>query len=273
MTVFEPGVIDPTLNPDAANEAVQKLTKPEAAPLPLMQAPPGNIASLPGGYLDTDGQLHTEVRIREINGADEEAMAKELRSSLNVARLMDLILRRTVEAIGPYDPVPPGLLGNLLVGDRSALIMAIRMLTFGTDWEVPEFPCQFCGQTFGVVIELDTLITKKLDNPRVQEIEVSLRNGHRATLGLLTGAIQLELVAQERTLPEEATMIIDRCIRRLDGRDVAPPIAQRMGMADRHKIIKALDDAQPGPQLEEVVTCYSCGKEGKYVLSLIDLFR
>jgi hypothetical protein len=275
MSVYErpAAVIDPTIDPDRANAAVRQLTAPQSQPLPLFEVQPSNLATMPGGLLDTDGQLWTEARIREINGADEEAMARELRSTLNVAKLMDLILRRTVEAIGPYDPVPPAVLNKLLVGDRSALILAIRILTFGSDWEVTDFPCQFCGQTFGVVIQLDSLDVRKLDNPRDQEIEVPLRNGHQVTVALMTGDVQLELAGQDRTLPEETTITIDRCVRRLDGNEVIPPVAQKMGMADRHKIIQAMAEAQPGPQLEEVVTCYSCGKEGKYTLSLIDLFR
>lgn len=273
MSVFNPAPMDPALDPVAANEAVERLTKP---PIPLMATPPGDTTTLPGGYLDAEGNLHSDARIREINGSDEEAMARELRNpTINIPKVVDLLLKRTVLAVGTIDPVTPKVLGDMLTGDRAALMLAVRILTFGSDWEVPDFPCRLCGKTFGTIVELDSITTKKLDNPMVQEVEVELRNGHTALVALLSGAVQLEMVGDgNRTGPEEATIAIDRCIHKLDGLPVAGPVAQKMSMADRRKIISAMTDAQPGPRMEEVVvTCTECGREADYTVSLVDLFR
>jgi hypothetical protein len=272
MTVFD-SEIDPLAEPEKAAAQVNALTKPE---VPLLDAPPSNRFPLPGGYIDPEGNLHTDARIREINGSDEEAMARELRNpTINVPRVVDLLLKRTVEAVGTIDPVPANVLAGMLTGDRAQLMLEVRMLTFGHDWEVPDFPCRLCGETFGTIVELDSIPTKKLDNPMVQEIEVELRNGHTATLALITGAVQLEMVGDgNRTGPEEATIAIDRCLRKLDGLPVAGPAAQRMSMADRRTVVNALAEAQPGPRMEEVmVTCTECGREADYTLSLVDLFR
>jgi hypothetical protein len=273
MTTFDPVPVDPVAQPEVASEVVKKLT---AAPIPLMKPPPGNITTLPGGYLDGEGNLHGDARIREINGSDEEAMARELRNPMiNIPKVVDLLLKRTVLAVGTIDPVTPKVLSDMLTGDRAALMLAVRILTFGSDWEVPDFPCRLCGQTFGTVVELDSIPVKKLDNPMVQEIDVELRNEHNATVTLLSGGVQLEMVGDgNRTGPEEATIAIDRCVRKLDGMPVAGPIGQKMSMADRRKIISAMADAQPGPRMEEVmVTCTECGREANYTVSLVDLFR
>jgi hypothetical protein len=273
VTAFDPTPIDPLVQPELANEKVRALTTPA---LPLMNAPPGNTVSLPGGYIDAEGILHTDARIREINGSDEEAMARELRNqAINIPKVVDLLLKRTVEAVGTIDPATPAVLGNMLTGDRAALMLAVRILTFGSDWEVPDFPCRLCGETFGTIVELDSIPITKLDNPMVQEIDVELRNGHNATLAMVTGSIQLEMVGDgNRTGPEEATIAIDRCIRKMDGMPVAGPIAQRMSMADRRTIVNAMAEAQPGPRMEEVmVTCTECGREANYTVSLVDLFR
>lgn len=273
LTEFTATVIDPTVDPDRANDVVRQVTKPH---VPLMPALPADTVTLPGGFIDADGVLHTEARIREINGSDEEAMARELRNpTVNIPKVVDLILKRCVLEIGSHGSTPL-LLGQMLTGDRSALMLAIRILTFGTDWEVPDFPCRLCGQTFGVVIELENDIkTKTMDNPRVQDVEVSLRNGHLALVHLLTGEVQLEMVGDgNRTGPEEATIAIDRSIRSLDGNPVMGHIAQKMSMADRRKIVQAMADAQPGPQMEEVVvTCTECGRDAEYQFNLVDLFR
>ena len=272
MTVFEPAEFDPLGEPEVANERIKALTAPR---IPLMQTPPGNNALLPGGYLDAEGNLHTDARIREINGSDEEAMARELRNpAINIPKVVDLLLKRTVLAVGTIESTPR-VLSDMLTGDRAALMLAVRILTFGNDWEVPDFPCRLCGQSFGTIVELDSIPIKKLDNPMVQEIDVELRNGHNATLGLLTGGIQLAMVGDgNRTGPEEATIAIDKCIKKMDGMPVGGPVAQKMSMADRRKVVTAMADAQPGPQMEEVmVTCTECGREANYTVSLVDLFR
>jgi hypothetical protein len=271
--VFGPTPIDPLVDPDLANQQVQALTAPR---LPLMEALPANSVELPGGYIDDEGNLHTEARIREINGSDEEAMARELRNpSANVPKVVDLLLKRSVQSIGSIEPVPTQVLNAMLTGDRAALMLAVRILTFGSDWEVPDFPCRLCGEQFGTIVELDSIVIDKLDNPMIQEIEVELRNDHIATLALMTGAVQLEMVGDvNRTGPEEVTIAIDRCLRKIDGLPVAASSAQRMSMADRRTVVSALAEAQPGPRMEEVVvTCTECGREANYTVSLVDLFR
>jgi len=266
-------VIEAASRPELASDLAEKITKP---PIPLMGPLPADTVVLPGGFLDADGILHTECRIREINGADEEAMARELRSpTMNVPRVVDLILKRCVLSVGTYDPVPVRMLSDLLAGDRSYLMLSIRMLTFGTDWEVPDFPCRFCGQTFGCVVELESIPISKLENPTVQDVEVQLRNGHLALVHLLTGAVQLEMVGDgNRTGPEEVTTAINGSLRSIDGQPVMGHMAQKLSMADRRKITQAMADGAPGPRMEEVgVTCTECGREGDYTVSLVDLFR
>jgi hypothetical protein len=273
LAEFTGTIIDPAANPEQANKVVRELTRPS---VPLMPSLPADTVTLPGGYLDEDGVLHKEARIREINGSDEEAMARELRNpTVNIPKVVDLILKRCVLSVGTYGSTPQ-LLASMLTGDRSALMLAVRILTFGSDWEVPDFPCRLCNRTFGVVVELDKDISiQEMENPMVQDIEVSLRNGHLALVHMLTGAVQLEMVGDgNKTGPEEATIAIDRSMRSLDGNPVMGHIAQKMSMADRRKIIQAMTDAQPGPRMEEVmVTCTECGQEAAYQLNLVDLFR
>jgi hypothetical protein len=266
-------VIEAASAPSVANDLADKLTKPT---LPLMSSLPADTYTLPGGYLDKDGVLHTECRIREINGSDEEAMARELRNpNVNIPRVVDLLLKRCVLSVGAYDPVSPEVVRDMLTGDRAALMLAIRVLTFGSDWEVPDFPCRFCGQNFGTIVELDSVEIRTMDNPMVQDVEVSLRNGHLALVHLLTGSVQLDMVGDgNRTGPEETTVAIDRSLVSLDGKPILSPVAQKLSMADRRKIATAMTEGQPGPKMEEVgVTCTECGRDGDYSVSLVDLFR
>lgn len=270
---FPPG-FEALDQPERANEVVRSLTSP-AATMPMMAPQPSNMATLPGGFLDEDGALHMDCRIREINGSDEEAMARELRSpDVNIPKVVDLLLKRCVLAVGTHDSTPR-LLNQMLIGDRAYLMLAIRILTFGNDWEVPDFPCKFCGETFGTIVELDSIPIKKLDDPRKQTVDVELRNGSVAVFSLVNGGVQMDMVGDgKKTGPEEVTVAIDHCIDSIDGAHVSGPLARKMSMADRRTIIKAMADAQPGPQMEEVgVTCTECGRDGNYTVSLVDLFR
>jgi len=271
--VFEGSLMDPTENPEQANQIVRELTSPD---VPLMPSLPSDKMFLPGGYVDQDGELHQEAHIREINGADEEAMARELRNpNVSVAKVVDLLLKRCVLEVGPHRATPQ-ILGEMLAGDRASMMLAIRVLTFGSDWEVEEFPCRLCGKNFGTVVELDSIGEKRMDNPRVQEIDVRLRNNHTATVALLDGASQMAMIGDgNRTGPEEISIAIDRCLKRYDGKPVPlNGIAQTLSMADRRAISTAMSEAQPGPKMEEVmVTCTECGQEASYSISLLDLFR
>jgi hypothetical protein len=270
--------LDPTVNPEVANDMVRELTEGiTSGGTPLMMEPPSNEFPLPGGYLDSDGVLHKTARVKEINGSDEEMFAREMRNpKMPIVRVVDLILRRTVTAIGTIEPVTAQDLGKMLIGDRASLFLAARVLTFGKEWEVPDWPCRLCGQTFGISMEVDDDIpVKELPDPRNQEIEVKLRAGQVATAGLMTGVVQLAMVGDgDKTVPEEQTYAIDQCLRAIDGKQVRFPMAQQMGMADRRKIIEEMEKAQPGPQMEEVVvTCLKCGGTAKYSVGLLDLFR
>ena len=268
--VVTPGEV---LSPDE----VAKLVAPNPS-VELAFAPPeSSHVKLPTGLL-WEGELLQDVEVRELTGQDEEVLAREGKAStgLNALQFVDRILVSNVAAINGRPP-EPGMLQSMLVGDRVFLSLAIRRLTYGSEWEVPDFLCRECGKTFGVAIDLSCpgpdIRLRSLDDPTRQTLKVMTKRGE-AVLRLVTGADELAAVGDgTNTWPEQASVFINRCLRTLNGQHPPSGVAARLSASDRKKIITALGDNAPGPLLGEVsVPCSVCGVTSKYALSVADFF-
>lgn len=221
--------------------------------------------------------------VRELTGEDEEYLVRELRGSFVAnAVFLDRILQRTVTNLqtseGDSDGAPSQwALRNLWIGDRLTIALVVRMLTYGTDYELPQVTCRVCSQEFGVVVELNKDIVVAPFNGH-ETVKAELRNGHVATLRLPTGQDELEAIGnaeQPNSIPKQVTVSIDRCVVELDGkRGPFTGLGEKLGSADRKKIMDALADASFGPKLEEVkLPCSKCGSTSDYALSIADMFR
>lgn len=267
--------VDPFVDPERANAAVDAVLAP---PTPLMAYPRPRDIELTSGWINPqDGQVYRNARVRELNGADEEFIAREtLRQGLSGPVFADVVLRRAVEAIGPVEDVTPLILDSLLVGDRIQLVLEIRRQTFGDNWRIDGLICRLCMQPFNIIIELDKDIRyRPMKDPHQRTVEVELRGGRTALLRLVTGVMhKLALSDTKKSVPEQNTILIDQCLMSIDGIMVTEPMAQQMGMQDRKTLMDAINSSQPGPIMEEVsIPCENCGQEAMYTIGLADLFR
>src|SRR3954468_25079938 len=111
--------VDPTTQDSGkTNATVASLIAFDGEP-PKIDAPPDGTVLLPGG-LETDDGIVRDAVVRELNGEDEEALAK---ASGHTLRYVQALLRG-VETIGG-EPVDNKVLRRLLIGDREELILAI----------------------------------------------------------------------------------------------------------------------------------------------------
>ena len=109
---------------------------------------------LPKGYVDRDGNLHREVVLREINGADQEAMLNpQFRN--NPAKMLTSLLARVVMRLGTLDKahIDTGVTANLLKTDRDFLIIKLKELDSGPDMEM-DVECPDCGRKFKAVLDM-----------------------------------------------------------------------------------------------------------------------
>lgn len=144
----------------ATNDTIQMMTE---AQLREPKAPVG-IYTLPCGYLDAEGNLHTEVMLNEITGRDEDMLASKKvpdQKKLNqlliscIARLGSISDKEKIAAAVP----------ELLVGDRVFLLIAIRRTSLGDDYPYKDI-CPNCEKESLMSINLAELDIKTMPDPK-----------------------------------------------------------------------------------------------------------
>lgn len=233
-----------------------------------------NEVDLPGGLVDRiAGTVEKTAEVRELDGEDEEAI---LRASGNFAKMLDTILQRGVVSIGDK-PAKRDLLDRLLSGDRDTLLVAIRRVTFGNEWEITG-RCPECRTEQTLIVDLTTDIPyQTLDDPFADSrFEFECGTGKKVRVNLPDGAVHRALAAVEEA--NEGVMnsvLLARCVEEIDGQPVLSPhtVKKALTMRERHEIIKEINQRTPGPRLAEVKRpCSSCEAEIALPLSLASLF-
>lgn len=242
---------------------------------PVIEVPAPSSDTIPGGLV-YEGQVYRKAIVRELNGQDEELLARALAAG-DFIRYQQVTLECGVEEVGPVKATPE-VLNSLLVGDRDALIFAIRIATFGKTVEL-DVTCQHCGVESKISVDLaDEIPMLPLKFPAEQpHQEVVFRNGSGSALvRLATGADQHYVSGLENvTQAEVNTELMTRCVKSIDGVPVnGKADVLRLGMGPRNDIINWMTDNQPGPDYDAVKhTCTICGKETPLGLTTGDLFR
>ena len=110
--------------------------------------------TLPKGYVDKEGTLQREVVLREITGADQEAMlAPQLRQ--NPAKMLTALLARVIVRLGTLDKsrVDTRVAADLTKRDRDFLIMKLKEIDSGPEMEI-DAECPDCGRKFKASLDI-----------------------------------------------------------------------------------------------------------------------
>ncbi|CAB4129464.1 hypothetical protein UFOVP115_22 [uncultured Caudovirales phage] len=235
-------------------------------------APSNSDVILPGGFIAKDGSLIKFAEVRELNGLDEEAVSK----SGTPGKALAAMLQRGVVSIGT-SPADKDDLDQLLSGDRDALLIGIRRVTFGDAIDFG-ITCPYCKTDLELSVDLlNDVPTRTLEDPINDRVftYMSKKNGP-IVVGLPTGSTQKKLIENnDKTGPELNTILLAGCIKSVNGEPaIGAATALKLGMADRDAIINEILKRAPGPRLGEVTTtCEACGEDVATPLSLADLFR
>ena len=269
-------VISSQSNPALANklaaEAMASAEK-EVVSQPVKVAadlPPDLTVELPGGlYNPFDGVTTTAV-VRELNGADEEAIAR----IADAGKALITILERATVKIGDKK-ADQETLDLLLAGDREMLLLAIRKATFGNEVILGPGECPDCGeeQTFIVDLSKDVEIKKLKDEDR--QFTVDCKVGKVAVM-LPTGFVQKSIISSgNKNAAELDTILLKGCITSINGSPlITIDTVKNLSLKDRRTLITEIINKNPGPQLAQITkTCTACGTEVPLPLTLADLFR
>jgi hypothetical protein len=269
--------ISAVTDPEAAQAAVTSALK-AASPYPDVELPPDDLVELLGG-VSVNGDEVRSVRVRELTGVDEEALARAAQS-LHLYHFIDTLLTRGTVAFGDEpESSTPKLLKDALTGDRDWILLAIRKTTFGDTIELEEWECPNCGGKSDLEFPVADIPVRKLDSERTFDIE--LKGGRKARVRLATGADQAATFADKSlTQPERDSILLSRCIQTITDPDETvhnfagfPRATRNLAIPDRHKILKELGDRQPGPRFGEMkFTHEACGEEVPLPIGIGHLF-
>lgn len=242
------------------------------ADVPLIEEPGPDTVTLPGGLV-INGEVYRQATVRELNGDDEEHIARAVLG--NPSRFQQALLERGVVSIGPHK-ADEELLDKLLLGDRSMLILGIRQATYGDTMDM-DVVCSHCGVESKIRVTFaDDLPIKPLPwDAREVEHEIELRNGV-AVVKLVTGSMQRYVYALEgKTTSELNTHLFTKCVISINGEAVNGSLqnVRKLGMADRTIVLDWLIGNDPGPDYSAIKhTCTVCGKETPLDLAAEHLF-
>lgn len=115
---------------------------------------------LPKGYVDEKGQTHREVTMREITGADQEAMLNpQLRN--NPAKMLTALLARVITKLGTLEgrQVDAGVTANMFKSDRDFLILKLKEIDSGPEMDI-DVECPDCGKKFKAMLDISDFFGK-----------------------------------------------------------------------------------------------------------------
>jgi hypothetical protein len=194
---------------------------------------------------------------------------------------VSLLLERCVVRIGDVEPTP-AMVRRLLVGDRDALLLGIRVATFGRDITAHQVQCPHCQEFFSATVDLSSVDSVRIAEPRPRhEYEVPLRRGRVAVVRFPDGEAQEAMLrTDDATLPERETALLASCVVRVqdaDGEGLGQGgelLAKRLPTMDRKAIIRHIADNQPGPRIDDIRFAHeACGKEVALPITIGELFR
>jgi hypothetical protein len=255
----------------AAQQVIDKLDKVLAEPVPKIVAEPlpDTHVVLPGGLQFLKG-VATDAEVRELTGEDEEFIAK---ASGNPGKMLSAILQRGVVSVGDQ-AADKGMLESLLSGDRDALLLGIRRVTFGDEIYL-DATCQHCHEELSVTLSIakDIPVKSLGDDPRAWLMDLKVG---QVMVELPVGSVQRQIQENlDKTGAEVKTIMLRGCVNSINGMPVISDAqVQKLGVRDRQKIVDAINEANPGPLLGAVVAnCAFCEKEMSLPLDLVSLFR
>lgn len=224
------------------------------------------------------GSWQRRAMVRELTGVDEEAVSRVK----DITDIYDTVLALGTVRIGELElgPLPlterQGYLGQLLLGERDMLFIAIVRAAYG-DQKKLLYTCQNCQeqQQLTVVLSEDFPMESVPDVERT-EFDFTTSKGDRIMYRPAIGADQMEALKRKNaTTAEQNTIILSRCIKEVNGDLVLDPLAyaRNLSLRDRSGILADLLTHQPSVNMTVTVDCVACREEQVIPLGWADLFQ
>jgi hypothetical protein len=215
-------------------------------------------------------ERHRTAVVRALTGADEVAI--ESLDTPSAAARVTALLARTVERLGPIQPVGAEMAARLTAGDREALVLHVRRLTLG-DRLACVLRCPQCREPMDVDLRVsELLLPPPADPPIEHEIDAGEAGAsYRVRFRLPTGA-DLEAsatVAAQGGVAAGARRILDACVIAVtrDGRAI-----RALPRELEPHVSQAMADRDPQAELLLRPTCPACGAGFETLLDAASFF-
>jgi hypothetical protein len=222
--------------------------------------PSTDVFLLPCGYIDPQGNLHTEITVREMNGGDEDLLASQKSKTPAVVRFNELLCRCTTR-VGPYTDRGQlsTIVSDLVMGDRVFLLLCIRRVTLG-DTLPFRAACPHCEKENLFTVDLSELDIKRMADPKLRLFDKVLPSGKAMRFHVLTGRDELKQsqVAQGND-PVTASILM-----RTDLLDGKPPVLEDIKALSFKDVAAArgfFEEVEAGVDTTVQVDCPECSQE------------
>lgn len=219
--------------------------------------------TLPGGVWH-GGQRSCEAELRSLDGRDELLLASGHQLPVHRATML---LARCVTRIGDIrnpDGVGPEAVRDLTVGDRDALLLQLRRITFG-DRLACLLTCSGCGERLTVRLRVDDLMVPMYVDGRPEgKVRVELGDTwFEVTYRLPTGRDQ-EAAAAAGSIEGSAQRLLERCVRAVVDDRMQPASLPRDALAGA--VAEAMAQQDPQADLVLRADCPGCGRSVEALL-------
>lgn len=250
---------------------VQKVTSVENEEMEFFDEE--EVFEMLAGYKDSDGIMHRTFTLRELDGADEEAIQSSNKRS-NGSKVVSLILERCITSIGELTPKSEGkakwqeIIKNLYVGDQDYIFLKIREVSLGKEFELSH-DCPFCKAELLTYITSDELEIEPFNG--IFENPFELPRGFKDKDGVIhkTGVIKhpkgidreiLGPTAQKNQAKGSTLMITRLCKFNDESVYVTEDLIRSLVLRDRKYLQELLSENLFGVNTDVEITCTSCGE-------------
>jgi hypothetical protein len=239
-----------------------------------------NEFELPIGYTDSDGTLHKTVKLKEMTGEVDEAIA-DSRVRTNPGKIISETLMGIIESLGTKKKFTKQDILGLSTADRDFLMVMNHKVSIGDEIEYSDV-CISCDKNFEVKVNVDDLEVSYMDKDESRLLDIELPNGiknaegkvfKKLKVGFPDGRTQ-ELIAplaQENKAKAE-TMMLANIVEDVEGLSHFNfETFQKLGKKDRKFITKELGKLEVGVNLAPKTVCPSCGTEQRTIIPMLTL--
>jgi hypothetical protein len=143
----------------ACSEALQVVEDLDELPVRALgdgESPEDIAVELEDGYVDKDGQVHRAMRLRLPTGADESAVAPQMRQNASLGK--NALLSRCLKSLGDLpkhrlEAIGQKILAELTLTDRRLIDRALNQAAPGIDL-IREIQCANCDSTFKTNLDM-----------------------------------------------------------------------------------------------------------------------